>query len=347
VEEHWFDEYKKARKGDQIMPEAMKVLVTGGAGFIGSHVVDRLVSCGYSVRVIDNLSTGKLMNINHHLRNGRVDFVNGDMRNFEVVRKCVRDVDVVVHLAAITSVPFSVKKPHLTYETNVTGTLNLLTSCVEEKVNKFVFISSCAVYGEPKYLPVDELHSMNPISPYAESKLVGERYCLDFHEKRLLKSVVLRLFNVYGPRQVFNDYSGVITSFIDRSRQRIPLIIYGDGSQTRDFVNVYDASQAVLQALENEAAEGKVFNIGFGAPTSLNELAKYVLELAGLNLEILYDKPRFGDIKGTFANISKAKKLLGYKPHFSLKNGLSALFSEDMKLQIATKVYSETHKVEA
>lgn len=329
------------------MPEAMKVLVTGGAGFIGSHVVDRLVSDDCSVRVIDNLSTGKLMNVNHHLRNGRVDFVNGDVRNFELVKKCVHDVDAVVHLAAITSVPFSFKNPDLTYETNVRGTLNLLTSCVEEKVGRFVFISSCAVYGEPMFLPVNERHPTNPISPYAKSKLVGEQYCLDFHEQRLLKAVVLRLFNVYGPRQVFNDYSGVITSFIDRIRQKMPLIIYGDGSQTRDFVNVYDISQAVLQALENEAAEGKVFNIGFGTPTSLNELAKYVLELAGLNLEILYDKPRLGDIKDTFANISKAKKLLGYKPNFSLKDGLSALFNEEVKLQIATKVFSETPKVEA
>jgi UDP-glucose 4-epimerase len=328
--------------------QAMKVLVTGGAGFIGSHVVDRLVNGDCDVRVIDNLSTGKLMNINHHLRNGRVDFIKGDIRNFELARKCVHDVDAVVHLAAITSVPFSVKKPHLTYETNVTGTLNLLTSCVEEKVGKFVFISSCAVYGEPKFLPVNESHPTNPISPYAESKLVGERYCLDFHEKHLLKSTVLRLFNVYGPRQGVNDYSGVITRFINRSRRKMPLIIYGDGSQNRDFVNVYDVSQAVLQALENGAAEGKVFNIGFGAPAYLNELAKYVLDLAGLNLEIFYDKPRPGDIKNTFADISKAEKLLGYKPTFSLRNGLRALFFEHTQSQIADEAFScEIHNVEA
>lgn len=336
---------EKSRNGDRIIIGTARVLVTGGAGFIGSHLVDRLVSGNYSVRVIDDLSTGKLENIKVHVDSGKVDFIRGDIRDAELVKECVKDIDVIVHLAAVTSVPFSVKEPHLTYETNVTGTLNLLTSAAEEKVDKFIFISSCAVYGEPRYLPVDEKHSTTPISPYSESKLAGERYCLDFHKKRLLKSVVLRLFNVYGPRQGLNDYSGVITRFIDRSRQRMPLVIYGDGSQTRDFVNVYDVSQAILQALENEAATGQVFNIGFGAPTSINKLAKSILELADLNLEILHDKPRSGDVKKSFANISKAEKLLGYKPQFSLKDGLSTLFSEEPKLQIETKVHAEIHHV--
>ena len=330
------------------MPETRKVLVTGGAGFIGSHIVDNLVSNDYSVRVIDNLSTGKLTNISQHLGKGAIDFVKGDIRDFELVKKCVLDVDAVVHLAAITSVPFSVKQPKLTHETNVKGTLNLLNSCAEAKVNKFVFISSCAVYGEPKYLPVDEIHPTNPISPYAESKLVGERHCLTFHKKHLLKSVVLRLFNVYGPRQGVNDYSGVITKFIYRSKQKLPMIIYGDGLQTRDFVNVYDVSQAVLQALENEKADGEIFNIGFGTPTSVNDLANHVLDLAGLNLKISPEKPRPGDIANTFADISKAEKLLRYKPTFSLQNGLSALFSEHTQPQIIDQAFSsETHNVKA
>jgi len=322
------------------MSEVQKVLVTGGAGFIGSHVVDCLVNDACGVRIIDNLSTGKLMNINSHLGKGAVDFVKGDIRDPELVRKCVHDVDAVVHLAAITSVPFSFKQPQLTYETNVNGTLNLLNACAEEKVEKFIFISSCSVYGEPKYLPVDELHSTNPISPYAESKLVGERCCLNFHKKHALKSVVLRLFNVYGSRQGINDYSGVITKFIDSIKQKMPLIIFGDGSQNRDFVNVDDVSQAVLHALKNETAEGEIFNIGCGAPTSINELAKSVLELADSNLDIFYKKPRSGDIKNTFANISKAIKLLDYKPHFSLEAGLNNLFSAGSKFQIETEVHS-------
>jgi UDP-glucose 4-epimerase len=325
----------------------MKVLVTGGVGFIGSHVVDRLVNEGHEVRVIDNLSTGKLENIDSHFLSGKVDFVNGDIRDAELVRKVVHGVEAVVHLAAVTSIPFSIENPDFTLETNVTGTMNLLTACVEQKVGKLVFISSCSIYGEPKYLPVDELHSVSPISPYAQSKLIGEQLCLDFHEKKLIKSVVLRLFNVYGPRQGINDYSGVITRFIDRCKQRLPLIINGDGSQTRDFINVQDVVEAAIQAIGNEAAEGEVFNIGFGKPTSINELAKNVIELTGLNTEILFNKPRLGDIQDTFANISKAKQLLRYEPKLSLKDGLSALFDEEVKLQISTEVYSETHNVEA
>ena len=306
-----------------------KVLVTGGAGFIGSHLVDRLVNGGYDVKVIDNLSTGKVANIHGHLESGKVDFVKGDIKDAALVKKCVYDVDVVVHLAAMTSVPFSVSNPNFTYDTNVAGTLNLLISCAEEKVGKFVFISSCAVYGEPECLPVNETCPTSPISPYAESKLAAEHFCLGFHEKQLLKSVVLRLFNVYGSRQGVNDYSGVITRFIDRSRQGLPLIIYGDGSQTRDFVHVCDVVEAVLSSLENSDAEGEVFNIGSGAPISVLELAKAVLDLTGLNLEILYDEPRLGDIKYSYADISKAEKLLGYRPRLSLRDGLRTLLAEN------------------
>src|SRR3989304_4990374 len=320
------------------------VLVTGGAGFIGSHIVDRLVDCGYGVRVVDNLSTGKRSNIEDHLRRGRIDFVRGDIKDAEFVRKCIRDVGAVVHLAAVTSVPFSVSNPDFTYDANVAGTLDFLISCVEEKVGKFVFFSSCAVYGEPECLPVNEKSSMSPISPYAESKLVAEHFCLGFHERRLLKSIVLRLFNVYGPRQRVNDYSGVITRFIDRSRQGLPLIIYGDGSQTRDFVHVSDVVEAVLSSLKNKDAEGEVFNIGSGAPPSVLELAKAVLELTGLNLEILYDKPRLGDIKHSYADISKVEKLLGYGPKLSLREGLRTLLAEN---GLPLRSFSEGQKVEA
>jgi UDP-glucose 4-epimerase len=313
--------------------ENKKVLVTGGAGFIGSHVVDSLVDRGYGVRVVDDLSAGKLSNIEAHLKSGRVDFVRGDVKDAEFVRKCVRDVGAVVHLAAITSVPFSVDNPGFTYDTNVAGTLNLLISCAEEKVGKFVFTSSCAVYGEPQWLPVNEECPTGPISPYAESKLAAEHFCMGFHEKRLLRSVILRLFNVYGPRQGVNDYSGVVTRFIDRSRQGLPLIIYGDGSQTRDFVHVLDVVEAVLSSLENADAEGEVFNIGSGAPVSVLELAKTVLELTDSNLEILYDKPRVGDVKYSYADVSKATRLLGYKPKLSLKDGLRSLLGEVLRVK--------------
>jgi UDP-glucose 4-epimerase len=305
--------------------------VTGGAGFIGSHVVDRLVADGCWVRVVDNLSTGRLQNITGHLERGKVDFVEGDIRDASVVEKSVEDVDVVVHSAAVTSVPLSVENPSFTFDVNVKGTMNLLRACAEKKVGKFVFVSSCAVYGEPKFLPVTEEHPTNPISPYAESKLAAEKFCLGFHEKQLLRSVVLRLFNVYGPRQGMNDYSGVITQFIDRGSRGLPLIIYGDGLQTRDFVNIRDVVQAVSSAVEREYAEGKVFNIGFGMPVSVNELAEAFLESAKLDLEVLHEEPRLNEIRHSYADISKAKKLLRYRPIVSLKAGLRTLLAENMQ----------------
>ena len=220
----------------------IKALVTGGAGFIGSHLVDRLVKNGYAVRVIDDLSTGKLANIKAHLQNGEVDFVKGDIRDTELTRKTLQDINVVFHLAAITSVPFSVQNPTLTTDINAQGTLNLLATSVKEGVGKFVFVSSCAVYGEPKYLPVDEKHPIQPISPYAESKFTAENACQNYHKKQQLQTIIFRLFNVYGPRQGKNEYSGVITRFFENCKQNLPLTIYGDGSQTRDFIHVYDVA---------------------------------------------------------------------------------------------------------
>ena len=312
------------------MNKTKSVLVTGGAGFIGSHIVNRLISSGYSVRVLDDLSTGKLSNIAVHVKTGKVDFVEGNVRDASTIKTVVKDVDASIHLAAITSVPFSVENPNDTFETNVTGTLNMLTSCATEGVSKLILVSSCAVYGNPKSLPVDEQHPANPISPYAKSKLAAEKFCLGFHQKSLIKSVVLRLFNVYGPRQNVDDYSGVITRFVDRCNQRLPLIIYGDGAQTRDFINVQDVVEAVLKSLENNAAEGEIFNIGSGISTSVHELAKTVLEITQSGSEIRFDKPRTGDIKDSYADISKAEALLGYKPLFSLREGLQALIEQKM-----------------
>jgi UDP-glucose 4-epimerase len=307
----------------------MKVLVTGGAGFIGSHLVDRLVKCGNNVRVIDNLSTGNLSNIEGHIKGGKVDFIKGDINNFETVKKAVKDCDAIAHLAAIISVPFSMKNPKLTCETNIGGTLNLLSKAAEEGVRKFVFISSCAVYGDPKYLPVDEVHPTNPLSPYAESKLLGERYCLGFHERQLLKSVVFRLFNVYGQRQGLNEYSGVITKFLGQMRQGLPLVIYGDGSQTRDFVHVSSVVEVVHSALEGSKADGEIFNIGTGKSVSIKELAQTLLDSAHSNVDISYAPSRSGDIKFSYANNSKAKRLLGLKTEVSLSDGLQDLLIKE------------------
>jgi nucleoside-diphosphate-sugar epimerase len=302
----------------------LKVLVTGGAGFIGSHVVDRLVADGHEVRILDNISTGSLDNINYPLNAGEVDFIKGDIRDAAVVQKSLEGVDVVIHLAALVSVSLSVENPSLTFDINLAGTMNLLTQSAKIGVGKLVFISSCAVCGDTKVLPVTEQTLPDPISPYAESKLLGERYCLGFSERHLLPAVVLRFFNVYGPRQKMNDYSGVITRFIEQAKQKKPLTIYGDGFQTRDFVNVADVAKAVLTSSKSKI-EGEVFNIGSGHPVSINELAKTILQLSNTDLPIRHEPARPGDIKDSYADISKAKTLLGFRPRVSLREGLQLL----------------------
>ena len=302
-----------------------RILVTGGAGFIGSHFVDQVVTQGYDVRVLDNLSAGKLDNIAGHLKTTKVDFVNGDIRDSVLVHKCLDDVNILVHFAAQTSVTFSVDHPDFTFDVNASGTKNLLDACVEKNVGKFVFASSCAVYGDPKCLPIKETCKTNPISPYAESKLLAERYCFEADKTRHLRSVVLRFFNVYGPRQAMNDYTGVITKFFDRAKRKEPLVVYGDGLQTRDFISVYDIVDALSACMTSTGAEGEVFNIGSGTPTSINDLAKAILELTGLDLPICYEKSRAGEIRDSFADISKAQKLLNYKPKVTLRDGLRGM----------------------
>ena len=306
------------------------ILVTGGAGFIGSHLVKKLSSLGCRVRVIDNLYTGKLSNFGSDLLNcGSVDFIEGDIRDTNLVKKCCADAEVVIHLAAQTSVPFSMQNPEFNNDVNVKGTLNLLNSSAEANVKRFLFISSCAVYGEPSYLPVDEKHPTNPISPYAESKLIAEKECLRLNSEGPFEAVVFRFFNVYGPGQGLSEYSGVITKFIDRIKQKLPIVIYGDGSQTRDFVYVNDIVNAIMLALENENAPGNIFNVGTGRAVSLQELADTMLSLAGVDLKIVNADPRIGDIRHSYADITKASHLLGYKPEFSLKEGLEALLREN------------------
>jgi nucleoside-diphosphate-sugar epimerase len=305
-----------------------KILVTGGAGFIGSHVVDRLVTEGFEVRVLDNLTSGTLGNLNGHLDSGAVDFIHGDIRNAGDVKKSLEDVWAVIHMAALVSVPVSVKNPELTYNVNLVGTLNLLRASAKMRVKKFVFISTCAVCGDPEFLPVTELTRPNPISPYAESKLLGERYCMGFGERGILPSTVLRFFNVYGPRQGMNDYSGVITIFADRSLKGLSLTVYGDGSQTRDFVNVSDVAWFVFSALQSTSSIGEIFNVGSGKATTINELAKTVVELSGRGSAISYTESRVGDIKDSYADISKGQRLLGYRPKVSLRIGLGSLLKD-------------------
>ena len=295
-----------------------RVLVTGGAGFIGSHLVDRLVSEGCRVVVLDNLSSGSLENIRGHLGGRKVRFIEGDVRGSEAVEEAMKGVDLVCHSAAVVSVPYSMREPLLTHEVNATGTLNLLIASRNHEVERFVYLSTCAVYGEPEYLPVDEAHPTNPISPYAASKLAAEHYCEAFQQAYGLKTVILRPFNVYGPRQ--ND--GVVAEFVQRMKQGSPPIVCGNGRQTRDFLYVWDAVDAIVLALKHGSAVGEVFNIGTGKATTINELARLLLRIFGMELKPLREEPRTGDVRQSCADIGKAEKKLGYRPRFSLKRAL-------------------------
>jgi len=300
----------------------MKVLVTGGAGFIGSHVVDRLVLDGHEVVVLDDLSSGNLENIRHHLDEPGFRFVEGDIRHSRTVEKALEGVDAVIHEAAIASVPLSMKNPALTNEVNVLGTLNLLKTSLEVGVKRFVYASSSAVYGTPSKLPISEDALLKPISPYGESKMAAERHCQTFYEVYGLETVRLRYFNVYGPRQT-GEYAGVMIKFLKSIRRDQPPVIFGDGEQTRDFVYIGDVVEATLLALDREGAAGEVFNIGTGEVTTINRLCEIFLELTGkTHLKPIYADAKPGDIRHSQADITKAMKLLGYRPKVSLELGV-------------------------
>lgn len=305
------------------MPNNSRILVTGGAGFIGSHVVDRLLKEKLDVVVLDNLNSGKLENIEPHFGRKNFSLVKGDVRDERLVRRVIRDVDAVIHHAAFISVPESTKNPLLTNDVNVTGTLNLLEAAITCDVDRFIYASTCAVCGDTKTLPIKEDCLPQPTSPYGVSKLAAENYVRVFNDVYGLDTVCLRYFNVYGPRQAYNQYSGVITQFMNCISENRYLTIFGDGKQTRDFVNVKDIVEANVLALRSKGATGEIFNIATGVATKIEQLAKMLLEVAGKpHLKIFYDKPRKGDIRHSYADISKAQKKLKYKPKIPLMKGL-------------------------
>lgn len=302
------------------------VLVTGGAGFIGSHIVDRLLNDGFEVTVIDNLSSGRLENLDYNDRQN-FHFIKGDIRNFDLIKKAVESIDAVFHQAALVSVVSSFNNPIATHDVNVTGTLNLLKACLDSDVKRFILASSAAIYGETKFLPMKENMTPRPLSPYAVSKLVAESYAKLFYKAYGLETVSLRYFNVYGPRQRYGPYSVVIPNFINRVLNDQPPIIHGDGEQTRDFVSVQDVVDANMVASRSKNAVGQVFNVGTGKAASLNQLAKTVLKiLEKTNLKPVHTEPRLGDTStGSCADISRARKVLGFNPRVSLEEGLTKL----------------------
>jgi nucleoside-diphosphate-sugar epimerase len=304
-----------------------RVLVTGGAGFIGSHLVDRLLSEGFEVVVLDDFSSGRMENISHYEDLKEFHLVKGDVRSSSIVNKVVEGVDVVFHEAALVDVPLSIKNPLLFDEVNVDGTLNLLKASFDSDVKRFIFASSAAVYGDSKPAKKKENMPLKPISPYGVSKLSAENYVQVFNELYGLETVCLRYFNVYGPRQVFaSSYSGVITSFVNRLLKGQPPIINGDGKQTRDFVHVDDVVSANLLALDGENVVGEVFNVASGISISIYELAKMLQRITNAKRsKPIFAEPRMGDIKHTSADIGKAEELLGFRSKIRLEDGLSIL----------------------
>ena len=298
----------------------MKVVITGGCGFIGSNIAEELIKKHYVV-VIDDLSTGRIENIRSLQDKENFEFVRGNITDLDLLKQIFEDVDCIFHQAAIPSVQRSVENPLDTNEANIKGTLNVLIAARDCGVKKVVYASSSSVYGDTPELPKKENMRPNPQSPYAVSKLTGEYYCKVFSDIYGIKTICLRYFNVYGPKQdPTSEYAAVIPRFINRVLNNQPPIIFGDGNQTRDFTFVKDVVKANILAMEKNV-EG-VFNIAYGQQISINELANKIMEIVGVKLNPVYDKPRPGDIRNSLADISLAKQKLGYMPEYSLEKGL-------------------------
>jgi UDP-glucose 4-epimerase len=300
-----------------------KIAVTGGAGFIGSNLVRKIVE-NNQVIIVDNLSTGKLDNIKNLVDEKKINFIEGSITNLKLLKKTFKNVDYVFHLAAVTSVPKSIKDPIKTNKVNVSGLLNVLIASKENNVEKVINSSSCAVYGDPIKYPISEKSIASPLSPYAASKLMGESYCQIFSDLYDLQTASLRYFNVYGPRQDPNgDYAAVIPKFINLALSCKDLMIYGNGKQTRDFVFVQDVVNANILLAKNN--KNGIFNVGSGKSTSINSLAKIIIKYSKSDVKIRYLQPRKGDIIKSYADVSKIKNL-GYSLEFDLEKGLRQTF---------------------
>lgn len=301
----------------------MRALVTGGAGFIGSHLVERLLADGGRVRVLDDFSTGKPGNLPD---SSDLEVITGNVGSYDTAGKAMQGVEIVFHEAAVASVPRTIDDPLGSQRTNYQGTLNILESARQEGVKRVVFAASAAAYGDDPGLPKTESMPVKPLSPYAVDKLASEHACQVYHRLYGLETVCLRYFNVFGPRQdPSSPYSGVISVFAERLISGEQPVIYGDGSQTRDFVYVTDVVDANIQAATVEAAAGKVINIATGNTVTLNELLEIMCGVCGLEFQPVYQDERSGDIRHSAAAIDRARDLLEWQPVVALDDGLAAL----------------------
>ena len=303
----------------------MKFLVTGGAGFIGSNIVEELLKRSYSVRVLDNFSTGKRENLKEFEKD--IELIEGDIRSYHTVIQSVKGIDVILHQAALPSVPRSINDPITTNEVNAGGTLNILDAAKESGVKRIVYASSSSVYGDSDELPKHEKMIPNPLSPYAVSKLAGENYCNVFSKLYGLETVILRYFNVFGPKQDPNSqYSAVIPKFIKlMSSDKFPTI-YGDGTQSRDFTHIRNVVEANLLAATKNIIPGIVMNCASHEQITLNDLVDRINDLLGKKIKPVYEKPRPGEVKHSFASIDLIKEKTGFSP---VKN-----FAEGLKMTI-------------
>lgn len=299
----------------------LKFLVTGGAGFIGSNIVSALLKRGYQVKVLDNFSSGKRENLKDFEKD--IELIEGDIRSYHIVQESLKGVDVVLHQAALPSVPRSIKDPITTNEVNINGTLNILEASVSAKVKKVVYASSSSVYGDNPQLPKHESMTPNPLSPYAVSKLSGEKYCNVFSRIYGLETISLRYFNVFGPRQdPSSQYSAVIPKFIRAIKNNQQPVIYGDGEQSRDFTYILNVVEANILAATSDFESGIAVNCAMNGQISLNELVNHINKILGKNIKPRYEQPRAGDIKHSFADIHLAKDKIKYIPLVSFEEGL-------------------------
>lgn len=303
-----------------------KILVTGGAGFIGSNLIESLLEKGYQVVCLDNLSTGSITNIQDFQNNENFEFIEGDILDYELLLQISNGAYAVSHQAALGSVPRSIKDPITTNKVNIEGTLNVFKACVDNKIQRVVYAASSSTYGDSQELPKKEDKIGRPLSPYAVTKLVNELYADVFHRVYGLHTIGLRYFNVFGPKQDPNGaYAAVIPLFIKAILSKERPVINGDGNHSRDFTFIKNVVQANMLSLEAPLDKYEtVYNIAFGERTALNDVVKYLNELEGENINPIYEEEREGDIKHSLADISKAKNNLGYDPKFSLKEGLKS-----------------------
>lgn len=309
----------------------MKILITGGAGFIGSNLAEVLLTDERVslVRVLDNLSTGLLANIEPFLSHPRFDFIEGDIRDYATCLRACEGIDAITHQAALGSVPRSIADPRTTNDVNITGTLNIFTAAKDSGIRRVVYAASSSTYGDSTNLPKVENIIGNPLSPYAVTKYVNELYAQVYARLYDLEPIGLRYFNIFGPRQnPAGPYAAVIPLFMQSVLKGVPPIINGDGKISRDFTHVSNAVQANIRALftKNTSAVNQVYNIACGSSTSLTELFQAIREIAGVEMEAVYGPPRIGDIPYSLADISKAEQLLGYHPGVDIREGLESTF---------------------